>query len=138
MRAAVKGLNDQQLDTKYRNWTIRQIVHHVADSHLNSMIRFKWTLTEDCPTIKAYEEADWVNLQDSLKGDVEPPLLLLGGLHKKWTQLLAFMTERQFEKRFIHPQSGDQPNLWESLNYYAWHGRHHSEQINWVRQQRGW
>ncbi|MEO2014134.1 MAG: DinB family protein [Fuerstiella sp.] len=83
LREAVAGLTDLQLDTLYRNWTIRQITHHIADGHLHSIIRFKWTLTEDRPTIKAYEEGDWVQLSDCTQGDVEPALALLDGLHTK-------------------------------------------------------
>ncbi|MEM7316629.1 MAG: YfiT family bacillithiol transferase [Planctomycetota bacterium] len=135
---AVSGLTDEQLDTKYRNWTVRQIVHHVADSHVNSYMRFKWTLAEETPTIKAYEEADWVALADSASGAVDPPLALLSGLHEKWVQVLESMTESQYARAFIHPQSGDSVTLWEALNYYPWHGKHHTGQILWLREQNGW
>lgn len=138
LRAAVAGLSDDQLDTRYRNWTIRQIAHHIADSHLHSLIRFKWTLTEAEPLIKAYEEADWVDLADSRTGAVEPALVLLNGLHTKWVQLLQLMTPEDFERRFRHPQSGESVRLWIALNNYAWHGRHHTAQILWVREQHGW
>jgi trans-aconitate methyltransferase len=106
LREAVSGLSDNQLDTLYKNWTIRQITHHIADSHLHSIIRFKWALTEDHPTIKAYEEADWVQLADAMHGDVEPALLLLDGIHAKWVQVLESMTEAQFARTYHHPQSG--------------------------------
>lgn len=132
------GLSDAQLDTKYRNWTIRQITHHVADSHLNSLVRFKWALTEEQPRIKAYEEGDWVNLLDAQAGDVEPSLLLLDGLHAKWVQVLRSMTRQQYSRTFLHPQSGDSVSLWTALNSYAWHGRHHTGQIHWVRERNGW
>lgn len=138
LRIAVAELNDSQLDTKYRNWTIRQITHHIADSHLHSIIRFKWALTEDNPTIKAYEEGDWVQLADAKTGNVEPSLVLLEGLHKKWVQVLDGMTAEQFCKTFLHPQSGDTVSLWLALNNYAWHGRHHTAQILWLRDQHGW
>src|SRR5579859_4271198 len=91
LRAAVAGLTDAQLDTRYRNWTIRQIVHHIADSHVNSYIRFKWALTEETPTIKAYDEGLWARLDDSRLGDVQPALALLEGLHARWVQLLRSM-----------------------------------------------
>jgi hypothetical protein len=138
LREAVSGLSDKQLNTLYKNWTIRQITHHIADSHLHSIIRFKWALTEDHPTIKAYEEADWVHLADARHGDVEPSLLLLDGIHAKWVQVLESMTEAQFARTFHHPQSGASVSLWLALNNYAWHGEHHTAQILWLRQQNGW
>lgn len=138
LRKAVDGLSNAQLDTKYKNWTIRQIAHHIADSHLHSIIRFKWALTEDHPTIKAYEEGDWVQLSDAQSGDVEPSLLMLSGLHAKWVQVLESMTEAQYGRRFHHPQSGESVSLWLALNNYAWHGRHHTAQILWLREQNGW
>jgi uncharacterized damage-inducible protein DinB len=138
LRAAVSSLDDAQLDSPYRNWTLRQITHHIADSHLHSVIRFKWALTEDQPTIKAYEEADWVELADCKHGDVEPALALLDGLHAKWVQILRSMKPEQFERTFFHPQSRETVRLWSAVNYYAWHGRHHTAQILWVREQKGW
>ena len=111
LREAVAGLTDSQLDTLYKNWTIRQIVHHIADSHVHSYVRFKWALTESNPTIKAYEEGDWVLLADSKGGDIEPPLDLLSGLHAKWVQTLQAMTEQQFGRTFVHPQSADTVTL---------------------------
>ena len=138
LRTAVAGLCKSQLDTCYKNWTIRQIAHHIADSHLNSLIRFKWTLAEDNPTIKAYEEADWVELADCKYGDVSPALAMLDGLHAKWIQVLQSMSPDQFDRTFVHPQTGEAVSLWTALNYYAWHSRHHTEQINWLRKHHGW
>jgi hypothetical protein len=138
LREAVSGLSEDQLDTHYKNWTIRQIAHHIADSHLHSIIRFKWALTEENPTIKAYEENDWVQLDDTRHGDVEPSLLLLEGIHAKWVQVLKSMTEAQFARTFHHPQSGASVSLWLALNNYAWHGKHHTAQILWLRQRYGW
>ena len=138
LRNTVDGLTDAQLDTAYRNWTVRQITHHLADSHLHSLIRFKWALTESNPTIKAYEEADWVELPDSRSGQVGPALAMLDGLHAKWVQLLNMMSEEQFSRTFFHPQSGETVDLWSALNYYAWHGKHHTAQIQWLRQQHAW
>ena len=137
-REAVAGLTDSQLDTLYKNWTIRQITHHIADSHLHSVIRFKWALTEDHPTIKAYAEGDWIQLADCKQGDVEPALVLLDGLHTKWVQILESMTRVQFARTFLHPQTGESVSLWMALNYYAWHGRHHAAQITWLRDRQSW
>jgi DinB superfamily len=138
LRQAVTRLADAQLDTLYKNWTIRQIVHHIADSHLHSIVRFKWTLTEDHPTIKAYAEGDWVQLADAKAGELEPALLLLAGLHAKWVQVLQSMTAPQFGRTFHHPQSGQSVSLWLALNNYAWHGRHHTAQILWLRKHHDW
>ena len=138
LRDAVAGLTDSQLDTRYRNWTIRQITHHIADSHLHSVIRFKWALTEDHPMIKAYEEADWVELDDSKRGEIGPALALIDGLHEKWVQLLESMTKEQYGRSFQHPQSGESVSLWSALNYYPWHGEHHTAQIMWIRNREGW
>jgi uncharacterized damage-inducible protein DinB len=138
LRQAVASLSPGQLDTKYRNWTVRQIVHHVADSHVNSYVRFKWALTEPTPTIKAYDEGLWASLDDSRRGDVEPPLAFLEGLHRRWVQLLRAMTPEQYARSFVHPQSGERTSLAAALGYYAWHGRHHTGQIQWLRQEKGW
>jgi uncharacterized damage-inducible protein DinB len=138
LRQAVTGLSDAQLDTRYRNWSVRQIVHHLADSHVNSYIRFKWALTEDLPTIKAYDEGLWAALGDSCLGDVAAPLALLEGLHQQWVQLLRFMSEEQFRRAFNHPETRQQVRLSDALCYYAWHGRHHVGQIVWLGEQHGW
>jgi uncharacterized damage-inducible protein DinB len=134
----VDGLPDERLDVRYRNWTIRQIVHHLADSHVNSYIRFKWALTEDQPTIKAYDEGRWAALQDARTGDIQAPLALLDGLHARWVQLLRSMTEEQFARSFIHPETGSTVSLNSALCYYAWHCKHHTAQIAWVCRQQGW
>src|SRR5690348_8440640 len=103
LREAIKGLSDAQLDTKYKNWTIRQIVHHLADSHVNSYVRFKWALTEDSPVIKAYDENKWSDLEESKKGSLDATLALFEGLHRQWVQLLKSMTEEQYNRAFVHP-----------------------------------
>jgi hypothetical protein len=131
-------MSDVQLDTKYRNWTIRQITHHVADSHVHSYIRFKWALTEDRPTIKAYEEGDWAALTDARNGNVEAPLALLEALHGRWIQLLRTMTPGQFGREFIHGQTGDSISLDRALGNYVWHGKHHLGQIQWLVTQMNW
>ena len=102
LKQAVAGLSEQQLDTRYRNWTVRQIAHHLADSHVNSYIRFKWTLTEERPTIKAYDEGRWAALEDSRRGDIRPALALLEGVHARWVLLLRSMTEEMFGRSFVH------------------------------------
>lgn len=137
LRDAVSGPSDAQLDTKYRNWSIRQIVHHIADSHVNSYVRYKWALSEDSPTIKAYDEGLWSLLSESQQGDVEPSLLLLDGLHARWVQLLKSMADEDFDRTFIHPESGETVSLKSALGYYSWHGRHHTGQILWVRETHG-
>ncbi len=138
VRQAVAGLSDGQLDTRYRNWTVRQIVHHLADSHVNSYVRFKWTLTEERPTIKAYDEGRWAALEDSRAGDVAAPLALLDGLHARWVELLRTMTDEQFARSFFHPETGQSVRLNAALCYYAWHCRHHTAQITWLRERHGW
>ena len=134
LREAVAGLSEGQLDTKYRNWSIRQIVHHIADSHINCYVRFKWALTEDSPRIKAYDEGLWSQLGESQSGDIEPSLLLLEGLHARWVQLLRSMSDADFDRTFVHPESGETVSLHSALAYYPWHGNHHTGQILWIRE----
>ncbi len=138
LQNAVAGLSEQQLDTKYRNWTIRQIVHHLADSHVNSYIRFKWTLTEDQPTIKAYFEDRWVALEDTRAGAIDASLALYDAIHTRWIQLLRTMKPDDFARSFVHPESGQVVRLDAALCYYPWHARHHTGQIIWLREQHGW
>ena len=139
LRAAVLGLSEAQLDAPYRDggWTVRQVVHHLPDSHLNSYIRFKWALTEDAPTIKAYFEERWAELPDTRETPVPVSLDLLTALHQRWTTLLHALTETDFARTFAHPETGAQ-TLAESLAYYAWHGEHHTAQIMQLREQKGW
>ncbi|MBD1364689.1 putative metal-dependent hydrolase [Mucilaginibacter sp. ZT4R22] len=126
VRNAIMPLTDQQLDTQYRTggWTLRQVVHHLADSHMNLLLRFKLALTEDNPTIKPYEEADWALLPD-YRLPVEPSLRMLEGIHIHIVALLESFTEDQWDKTFYHPGSGDTVTLKKALALYAWHGRHH-------------
>jgi len=138
LRKTVSGLSDEQLNTLYKNWTIRQIVHHLADSHVNCYIRFKWTLTEEKPTIKAYDEGRWAALDDSRTGDIRVPLALLEGLHARWVQLMRSMSDEQFARAFVHPETGDTVTLNAAIGSYAWHCRHHTSQIRWLREQHGW
>jgi uncharacterized damage-inducible protein DinB len=136
--AAVKGLNEAQLDTPYREggWTVRQVVHHFADSHANSYIRFKLALTEDWPTIKAYDEAAWARLPDSRMA-IEPSLAFVGGLHERLVGLLESMSEEDFQRGFQHPERG-RMDLASNLALYAWHSRHHLGHITGLRARMGW
>ena len=138
LRAAVSGLSDAQLNTPYREggWTVRQTVHHLADSHANSFIRFKLALTEDWPTIKPYDEAAWARLADS-DTPIEGSLMFIDALHERWAALLESMTELDFQKGFVHPVNGRQ-NLERALAIYEWHGRHHTAHITGLRTHNGW
>ncbi len=138
LRRLVGGLTAPQLDTKYRNWTARQIVHHLADSHANAYIRFKLALTEDHPTIKPYDEGRWAALPDALAGDTAAPLALLDGLHARWVQLLDTLDPESFARTFFHPEAGCSVRLDDALGQYAWHARHHTAQIAWLCEQHGW
>ena len=138
LRAAVAGLSAAQLDTKYKNWTVRQIVHHLADSHINAYVRFKLALTEETPTIKPYDETRWSELEDARTADIALSLALLDPLHARWVRLLRVMTPEQFDRTFYHPESNETIPLARSLNVYAWHCRHHTGQILWLREQHGW
>ncbi len=126
VRAAVTGLTDHQLDAPYRpgGWTIRQVVHHLADSHMNSIIRFKWALTEDSPTIKAYHEDRWATLPD-YKLPVEPSLKMLEGIHIRLVTLFESFTDEQWNRHFVHPETGKDVPLKRNLALYAWHSKHH-------------
>lgn len=130
LRAAVAGLTEDQLATSYRpgGWTLRQVVHHIADSHLNSIIRFKWALTENNPTIKAYDETAWAQLPD-YRLPLEPSLLILDGIHARLIALFDNFTNEQWDKTFIHPESGATISLKRNLSLYAWHGKHHLAHI---------
>jgi hypothetical protein len=138
MREAVSGLSDSQLDTPYREggWTVRQVVHHVPDSHANCYVRFKLALTEDWPTIKSYDEKAWAKLADSSL-PVEVSLSMLAAVHGRWVALLESMSEEDFHKGYIHPEQGRQ-SLANVLAMYDWHSRHHLAHITSLRARRGW
>ena len=135
VRAAVKGLTEQQFDTPYREggWTVRQLVHHLADSHMNAYVRFKLALTEDEPTIKTYEQERWAETIDSRTAPPEISLSLLDGLHHRWAMLLRAMKPEDFARRFKHPELGEL-TLEKLLGVYAWHGRHHTAHITGLRE----
>ena len=128
---AVEGLTDEQLDTSYRpeGWTIRQVVHHLPDSHMNSYIRFKWTLTEDNPTIKAYHEDRWAELFDTKDQPIQVSLDFLKVVHAKLVNILQGLTDEQLKRTFVHPESGNQISLDWNIGMYAWHGEHHLAHI---------
>lgn len=140
LRAAVKGLSDAQLDTPYREggWTVRQVVHHFADSHANAFIRFKLALTEDWPTIKPYNEKAWAELPDGKTLAVEGSLRFIEELHARWVFLLKAMSEADFERGFLHPENNSRQNLDRALAIYAWHSRHHVAHITGLRARNGW
>lgn len=137
--AAVAGLSDEQLDTPYRpgGWTVRQVVHHLADSHLNAYIRFRLALTEDEPTIKPYDENRWAELPDARSGPVDLSLALLAAVHGRWTALLAALSPADFARVYVHPDDGRR-TLDRTLALYAWHGRHHGAHVAGLRQRMGW
>ncbi|MES2810002.1 MAG: putative metal-dependent hydrolase [Bacteroidota bacterium] len=126
LREATNGLTDAQLDTPYRpdGWTLRQVVHHLVDSHMNSLIRFKWALTEDAPTIKAYDEKGWAKQADH-KLPIEPSLQILEGLHIHLVALFESFTDNEWNRHFVHPESGADITLKRNLALYSWHGKHH-------------
>jgi len=138
LRSAIEGLTETQLDTPYRpgGWTSRQVVHHVADSHMNGFIRFKLGLSEDNPTIKPYPEHLWADLADQkLPTDVSLPIV--ENVHERWVAVLRSMTETDWERTFNHPEMGVQ-RLDRALALYAWHGRHHVAHITSLREQESW
>jgi uncharacterized damage-inducible protein DinB len=139
MRVAVAGLRDAQLDTPYREggWTVRQVVHHVVDSHANAYIRFKLAITEEKPTIRPYQEKLWAELADARTLPVEASLAILDGLHARWVAFLEALSAEQFRRALHHPEMGDLTvdNL---LDLYGWHGAHHVAHISGLRSRRGW
>lgn len=139
LRQAVAGLTDEQLDTPYRpgGWTVRQVVHHLADSHLNSYVRFRLALTEDRPTIKPYDERAWAELPDAKAIPVAVSLQLLEALHERWITLLHSLSPTDRQRVFIHPESGEN-SLTKAIALYAWHGRHHLAHITSLREREGW
>lgn len=139
LRSAVEGLSDAQLDTSYRpgGWTIRQVAHHVPDSHMNSYVRFRLALTEQEPVIKPYDEAQWAKLADAQTLPVEPSLMLLESLHARWVPLLRSLNDDQWKRSFRHPELG-LVSLENNAALYAWHGRHHVAHITDLRRRMGW
>ncbi|HEY4306842.1 MAG TPA: putative metal-dependent hydrolase [Gemmatimonadaceae bacterium] len=138
-RTAIANLGEQQLDTPYRpdGWTVRQVVHHVPDSHMNALTRFKLALTEDNPTIKPYNEAAWAKLEDARSTAIETSLSLLDGLHDRWVRVLRAMSPSDFARTLVHPENGAL-TLDQMLALYDWHGRHHTAHVTSLRERNGW
>lgn len=139
LREAVRGLTDTQLDTPYRpgGWTVRQVIHHVPDSHLNAYIRFKLAVTEDHPTIKPYHEALWAELPEAKSAPIEMSLGLLENLHRRWVLFLRSLRPEDFDRTLNHPENGLM-TLKTVLQLYAWHGKHHTAHITSLRKRNGW
>ncbi len=137
--AAVQGLSQEKLNTPYRpgGWTVRQVVHHLPDSHLNSYVRFKLALTEDEPTIKPYYEDRWAELQEAKTAPIEVSLVLLDSLHKRWVLMLCSMKSEDWKRSFRHPDLGV-VSLEKNVALYSWHGRHHVGHITSLRERMGW
>lgn len=139
LRDAVQGLTDFQLDTRYRpeGWTVRQVVHHLPDSHMNSYVRFKLAMTEDVPTIRPYDETRWAELPEARTAPVNVSLDLLDTLHRRWTLFLRSMKPTDFSRNFRHPELGEL-NVGLNVGLYAWHGEHHITHITELRKREGW
>ena len=139
MRAAVAGLAEKQLDTPYRSegWTVRQVVHHVPESHMNSYLRFKLAITEEEPTIKPYFEDRWAELDDARQAPIALSLDLLDSLHGRWVWFLRSLKDEDFERTFRHPEMGI-VSIDKNIALYAWHGRHHVAHITSLRERMGW
>ncbi len=138
-RKAIKGLTPEQLDSPYREggWTVRQVIHHLADSHINSFVRFKLALTEDEPTIRGYNEKRWAETIEATDAPLDVSLDLLESLHKRWVFLLESLTAKDLQRKFNHPDRGLM-TLDANLQIYAWHGRHHVAHIEALREREGW
>ncbi|MAE84666.1 MAG: metal-dependent hydrolase [Flammeovirgaceae bacterium] len=139
VKNAVKGLTIKELNWEYRpgGWSIKQVIHHCGDSHMNSIIRFKLALTEKLPSIKPYHENLWAELADGIDDNISYSIQLLEGLHYRWTKLLKSLTEEQLTRQFIHPEHGKKFTLWETIANYAWHCQHHLAHIKQAIQYQG-
>jgi uncharacterized damage-inducible protein DinB len=140
LEQAISNLDEHQLNIPYRDggWTTKQVIHHVADSHINAYVRFKLALTEDNPTIKPYDEAAWAELSDTKNLPVNISLTLLHALHTRWVVLMKNMSEADWERAIFHPEHKRKMSLWNMLGTYAWHGKHHTAHITSLRERLGW
>ncbi len=140
LERSILNLDEAQLNTPYRDggWTLRQVVHHVADSHMNAYTRFKLGLTEDSPTIKPYDENAWSLLADIETVPINVSLTLLHALHQRWYAAIKDLPDADWERTVVHPEGNRKPSLWHFLGMYAWHGHHHTAHITSLRESRGW
>lgn len=140
LEQAIENLDEFQFETPYRDggWTVRQVVHHVPDSHLNAYTRFKLGLTEDKPTIKPYDEARWADLKDVSVVPVNISITLLYALHTRWHSAIRDLTNEQWKLTVFHPEHKKEMTLWHLLGMYAWHGKHHVAHITSLRERKGW
>lgn len=140
LRAEVQGLNDAQLDTPYRpgGWTVRQLIHHLADSHSQTLHRFKLALTEDKPNIKPYKEALWATHVDARTMPLEPSLAIVTGTHARWVVLMRGMSTTEWDRVFVHPEQQREISLAEALELYVWHSGHHLAHITGLKQRMAW
>lgn len=140
LKRAVKGLNSNQLRTKYRpgGWTVRELINHIPDSHMNAYVRFKWALTEKSPVIKAYNEKMWVKTPEVKSFDISTTMALLDAHHRRWVELLRSMPMKDYNKKFKHPATGKAAALSTWVGVYAWHGEHHLAHITELKKRKGW
>lgn len=140
IQAAVGDMTEEQLDTPYRSggWTIRQVIHHIVDSHINSYIRYRWALTEETPTIKAYDEGSWAFLPDAQHGPIDLSLDLITALHARWSYLLSHMRPDDFMRELVHPDWDSHLTLHLMTHLYAWHGKHHLAHITTLKEHQNW
>lgn len=140
LRKLVIQMNDEQLDTPYRpdGWTVRQVMHHIPDSHINGYIRFKWALTEENPVIKAYDEKGWAEIFDAKSAPVEMSLQLLDAVHTRWVYLIRGLSGEELERTFVHPETNTTAPLKATIGLYAWHGEHHYMHINNLIKRNNW
>jgi len=138
LREAVRGLTGAHLDTRYKNWTVRQIAYHLGDSHMNVYIRWMVALTEDVPTIKPYSEGAWSEVAASRTGDIETALALVDAVHARWMGVVGTCSMEQMHREFFHPEMNERVRLVDTLRVYAWHVEHHIGQILWMRRAHGW
>ena len=140
LEMAVQNLDKAQLDTPYREggWKVQQLVHHIADSHMNAFARFKLGMTEDVPAVKAYDENAWSQSADVLETPINYSMTLLHSLHERWANLLESLTAEQWQRKVFHPGRNAEVSLWDLFAVYAWHGKHHVAHIKTLRDQKGW
>ena len=138
IRSAIESLSPEQLKVRYRNWSVRQIVHNLADSQLNTYIRFKWALTEASPLIKTFNETKWSETFDARESELEPSLILMDGLHARWYVLIENLNDDELDRTFFHPEVGEILSLRQALSRALWHNRHHLGQIDWLKNRHGW